>query len=113
MTVLVVAVLLAGCTIQSSDATISFSSNVPRDHESQANAECREQGELTITMGGLRAGSMRLRVFDASGDTLFDETYLGNEGGDDARSLFGQAGEWTLQMDGTLVEGKASARLSC
>ncbi len=110
----VLLILMAGCVFDSEGSTsLSFASNVPKDYEGQGNVDCQQETVLSIAMMGLRTGSMRVQVFDGDGATAFDQTYLGGEGGEDERSLFGAPGQWTLQMQGSLGEGKASVTLSC
>ncbi len=111
--VLIALVALSGCVYSGSDATLSFKSNTPQNNDSEASAECGDSAELTVETRGVRSGTVRVRVHDGDGFTVFDETYVAGEGGVDARGLFGTPGTWMLEMQAFAVEGQMMAQLSC
>lgn len=93
-TLLVVALMLAGCTGGDEDAPSSAA--VGTDGDMEDTADCPE-GDATLTgAGSVDEGTVTITVMDGDGNEVWSETY------DDAFELEGEAvegasGTWTIE----------------
>ncbi len=103
---------LSGCINGASAVTLEFDMDAVRAYDERGEVACGDQARLELDTAGIRAGSVRIQASDGRGAIVFDEEYIASEGGQDARSLTGAAGNWDLRMWGS-VEGQATASLFC
>ncbi len=118
--VAVLLLLLPGCASVGSDAARVLREGL--DDATFQDAEtvaCGDQVELALDLV-VDEGLLRVRVLDGAGRTAFDEPFGPDarnqdvrDAGRTVRGIFGEAGTWSLQVEGDGLTGRVEAVLSC
>lgn len=100
----IAALLLSGCAGQSTAYEGSLVYNGAAAGSHQATADCDKAGTFHWS-ANVGSGSVTVRVRDAAGNLVFDETTAGPGQTANSKPVSGPAGTWTMH-----VERKASSQ---
>lgn len=113
---LVASVALAGCAGEMNDAvdggasaggetsssrgtSYNYNSGGSSNAESDSGTFQAPDGQADVSASAGGTGRLTVTIEDASGATVFEETYTGSGGENTNRELSGAPGEWTVRID--------------